>query len=275
MRRDVLVLREFYATALGRAARAIVARKLAEAWGQASGLDLMGLGYAAPYLGAFARARRTIAAMPAAQGVEVWPVGDRNLAVLGDEYALPFANALFDRVLVIHALEEADDPAALLREVWRVMAPSGRVIVAAANRLGFWSDAEATPLGHGRPYTRGQLETLVREADLEPLAWSRALFAPPLQWTARWADGFEQTGAWLWPGLSGLILLEAVKTSFAVRPKGRRAPARVFAPGALTPSPARKTSRSRALERRSAIEAWSLPGKAVIYAGSCLSEPSR
>src|SRR5579871_1797718 len=53
MRRDVLVLREFYATALGRAARAIVARKLAEAWGQASGLDMMGLGYAAPYLGAF------------------------------------------------------------------------------------------------------------------------------------------------------------------------------------------------------------------------------
>jgi SAM-dependent methyltransferase len=247
MRRDVLVLRQFYATALGQAARALVSRKLAEAWGRAQGLDLLGLGYAAPYLGAFAaQARRTIAAMPAAQGVEAWPAGGHNVAMLGDEYALPFPNALFDRVLVIHALEEADDPAGLLREVWRVMAPSGRVIVAAANRLGFWSDAEATPLGHGRPYTRAQLETLVREAELEPLAWSRALFAPPLQSTARWAEGFEQTGAWLWPGLSGLILLEAVKTSFAVRPKGRRAPARVFAPGALSPSPARKASKSRA-----------------------------
>jgi SAM-dependent methyltransferase len=246
MRRDVLDLRDFYATPLGQAARAIIARKLAEAWGQAKGLDLMGLGYAAPYLGAFTpAARRTVAAMPAAQGVEVWPAGAPNLSVLGDEYALPFPNALFDRVLVIHALEEADDPAALLREVWRVMAPSGRVIVAAANRVGFWSDAEATPFGHGRPYTRGQLESLVREADLEPLAWSRALFAPPLQWAARWADGFEQTGAWLWPGLSGLILLEAVKTSFAVRPKGRRAPARVFSPGALAPSPVRKTPKSR------------------------------
>ena len=64
----------------------------------------------------------------------------------------------------------------------------------------------------------------MREADLEPLAWSRALFAPPLQWAAQWADGFEQVGARLWPGLSGLILLEAVKQTFAVRPRGRRAP---------------------------------------------------
>ena len=250
MRRDVLDLRDFYATPLGQAARAIMRRKLVEAWGPANGLDILGLGYAAPYLGAFAKgARRTVAAMPAAQGVEAWPAGARNLAVLADEYALPFGNALYDRVLVIHALEEADDPVALLREVWRVMAPSGRVIVAAANRLGFWSDAEATPFGHGRPYTRGQLEVLVREADLEPLAWSRALFAPPLQWTARWADGLEQAGALLWPGLSGLILLEAVKTSFAVRPTGRRVRARVFAPGALAPSPVRKASKTRTLPR--------------------------
>jgi SAM-dependent methyltransferase len=252
MRRDVLDLRQFYATPLGRAARAIVARKLAEAWDKADGLDVLGLGYAAPFLGAFSpTARRTIAAMPAAQGVEVWPAaGGRNLASLVDEYALPLPNALFDRVLVVHALEEADDPVGLLREVWRVMAPSGRVIVTAANRVGFWSDAVATPFGHGRPYTRGQLEKLVREADLEPLAWSRALFAPPLQWAARWADGFEQAGAWLWPGLSGVILLEAVKSTFAVRPKGKRAPVRVFAPGALTPSPARKSPKTQPPEGR-------------------------
>ena len=59
MRRDVLDLRDFYATPLGQAAQAMIARKVGEAWGPASGLDLMGLGYAAPYLGAFTgQARR-------------------------------------------------------------------------------------------------------------------------------------------------------------------------------------------------------------------------
>ena len=170
-------------------------------------------------------------------------MGARNLAVLSDEYALPFANALFDRIFVIHALEEADDPISLMREVWRVMAPSGRVIVAVANRVGFWSDAEATPFGHGRPYTRGQLEVLLRAAELEPVAWSRALFAPPLQWLARWADGFEQVGARLWPGLSGLILLEAVKATFAVH--GRQAPARCSHRARAQPLAGEKVAKSR------------------------------
>jgi ubiquinone/menaquinone biosynthesis C-methylase UbiE len=32
-----------------------------------------------------------------------------------DEAASPFPNALFDRVLVVHGLEESDDPEAFLR----------------------------------------------------------------------------------------------------------------------------------------------------------------
>ena len=236
MRRDVLELREFYASPLGRAARSVIGKRVNEAWDGAGALDVLGLGYATPYLGGFrAAARRVVSAMPAAQGVEIWPADGPVSALLVNERSLPFPNAMFDRILVIHALEEADDPLAVLREVWRVLAPSGRVILAAANRRGVWSNVEATPFGHGQPFTRRQLEALVREAELEPVAWSRALFAPPLQWTARWGDSFEQIGARLWPGLSGLILLEAVKQTFAVKPKGRRMPVRVFAPGALQP----------------------------------------
>lgn len=237
MRRDVVQLRQFYATPLGRAAREMVGRKLEEAWGSARGLDVLGLGYATPYLDLFAQARRTTAAMPAAQGVEAWPREGRNLACLAEESALPFANALFDRILVIHGLEEAEDPLAMLREVWRVLAPSGRVIIAAASRLGLWSDAEKTPFGHGAPYSRSQLEALVREAELEPLAWSRALYVPPVDWAARWAEGFEQIGSRLAPAVSGLILLEAVKQTFAVKPRAQLSRARRPA-GAFRPAPA-------------------------------------
>lgn len=220
MRRDVLELRRFYATPLGRAAREMIRRKVEEAWSDVHGLDVLGLGYATPFLDGLPRsARRVVAAMPAAQGVEAWPAGGRNLACLVDEGALAMPNALFDRILLAHGLEESDDPLSLLREVWRVLAPSGRVIIVAASRLGVWSDAEQTPFGHGRPYTRRQLEALVREAELEPLAWSRALYLPPVGWTARWAEGFEQIGSRLWPQFSGILLLEAVKQTFAVKPR--------------------------------------------------------
>jgi hypothetical protein len=71
---------------------------------------------------------------------------------------------------------------------------------------------------------------------LEPIAWSRALYAPPVAGLARYAESFEQAGARLWPRFAGLILLEAVKQTFAVKPKGLGAPARVFVPGALRPA---------------------------------------
>jgi SAM-dependent methyltransferase len=238
MRRDVLELRAFYGSRLGRAAQAMVGRKVVEAWGDVRDLDVLGLGYATPYLEPMrARARRVVAAMPATQGVEVWPVAGKNLACLADEEALPFPNALFDRILAVHALEESDAPGAMLAEACRVLAPAGRLIVAVAARSGSWCHAEGTPFGHGRPYTRRQLESLLREAGLEPAGWTRALYAPPLGLTVGWAEGFEQIGARLWPALSGVILMEAVKQTFAVKPRGVRAQARVFVP-VLQPSPA-------------------------------------
>lgn len=237
MRRDVLELRQFYAQPLGRAAREALTRKTVEAWGDAAGLDVLGLGYATPFLERFTAARRAVAAMPAAQGVETWPADRKNRACLVDEACLPFANALFDRVLVVHALEESDHPGALLAEVGRVLAPSGRLIVAAAARGGLWSHAERTPFGHGRPFTRVQLEILLREAQLEPVAWSQALYVPPWRPLLGWSEPFEQIGSRLWPGAAGLILLEAVKRTYA--PRAKRARARLVnpLPGVFAPGP--------------------------------------
>jgi SAM-dependent methyltransferase len=241
MRRDVLELRQFYASDLGRAARAMVERKLKEAWGDGRALDILALGYGTPFVGDFREdARRVTAAMPAQQGVEVWPARAKNLATLTPEDALPFKNALFDRILVVHALEESADPVTLLREVWRVLAPSGRVIVTVASRNGLWANTEKTPFGHGRPYSRSQLAELLREAELEPSGWTRALYVPPVGWMARWAEGFEQAGSRLWPGFAGLLLMEAVKQTYAVKPKGVKARVPLARP-VLAPTPAGAT----------------------------------
>jgi SAM-dependent methyltransferase len=234
MRQDVLELRHFYASPLGRAAARMIRRKVGEAWGDVSGEDILALGYAIP-LHDGDGARRMIAAMPAAQGVEVWPTGGKNLSCLVEDHALPFPNALFDRILAVHALEESDDPAAVLREVGRVLAPAGRVIVAVTARHGLWANAEATPFGQGRPFSRRQLERLLREADLEPMGWTRALYAPPLAGAHRWAEAFEQVGSRLWPTFAGVILMEAAKQTFAVLPRGLRV--RVRATPVFQPAP--------------------------------------
>ena len=234
MRQDVLELRRFYASPLGREVARLIGRKVTEAWGDVSGLDVLGLGYATPLL-AEAGQRRRIAAMPAAQGVEVWPLDGAALSCLVDDHALPFPNALFDRVVAVHALEESEDPGELLREVGRVLAPTGRLIIAATARHGLWADSEATPFGQGRPFSRAQLERLLIEAELQPQGWTRALYAPPLENAHRWAGAFERLGARFWPPFAGLILVEATKHTFAVIPRAvRRVRATpVFQPAAI------------------------------------------
>ncbi len=226
MRVDVFALQRFYASPLGEAARRAAARRLAALWPNTDGLDVLGLGYPIPYLDRLRQgARRVVAMMPAEQGAEPWPPQAPVLSALGDDMRLPFMDAVFDRVLLVHALEEASAAHTLLREVWRVMAPEGRLVVIAANRWSLWAQADATPLGHGRPYSRTQLATLLSDSMFEPVVSARSLYAPPWGWTpfVRAADAFERVGEFMWPAQGGLVLMEAVKRLYATtaRSEGR------------------------------------------------------
>src|SRR5205085_3552177 len=155
---DVVDLRNFYAQPLGTVARRLVSRAVRTRWSDTRGQRIAGIGYATPYLGLFREeAERCLALMPAAQGVLRWPSERQGLAALVDELALPLPDAAVDRVLLVHALEMAHDPGALLREVWRVLAAGGRLLAVVPNRRGLWARTDTTPFGHGRPYSRTQI----------------------------------------------------------------------------------------------------------------------
>lgn len=240
MRRSIEDLRIFYGEPAGALARRLLARRLEDAWGEAPNCDVLGLGYATPWLDAFVGARRIVAAMPGGQGVELWPPVGKNRTVLVQDRRLPFAAGAFDRILVVHALEEADDVQGLMAEAVRALAPAGRIILAAAARGGLWSRSEATPFGHGRPFTRRQLERLVRDAGLEPTAWSQTLYVPPWGPLLPLADGFEQVGRRVFPGAAGVILLEATRQAYArIQQGGAGATVQALTPvPALQPQPA-------------------------------------
>src|SRR4051794_16840093 len=123
---DVIDLRDFYSRRLGVVARRLINRGILARWPHAEGQRVLGIGYPTPYLGLFREnCERCIAFMPAAQGVLKWPTARPTLATLVDEFSLPLPDAAVDRILLVHALEMSDDPEGLLREVWRVLAPSG------------------------------------------------------------------------------------------------------------------------------------------------------
>jgi SAM-dependent methyltransferase len=214
MQLDVVDLRAFYDDRLGRIARRWILARLRDLWPSSEGERVLGVGYATPYLKDLGRgAERVMAFMPAAQGVVNWPLDAPNASALVEDDCLPLPDASVDRVLAIHVLEGASNAPEVLREIWRVLAPGGRLIAVVPNRSGIWARVESTPFGCGRPFGRMQLTALLRDAMFSPLNWTEALAVPPFRSRSLLASGagWETIGRSLWPAFAGVIIVEATK----------------------------------------------------------------
>jgi SAM-dependent methyltransferase len=230
---DAVDLRDFYAAPLGRVARRIIRAHLRTLWPDVTGLSVMGLGFATPYLGAFrAEAGRVIAAMPASQGVLHWPAEGAGLTFLGDESELPLPDLSVDRVVLIHAVECAERLRPMMREVWRVLAGSGRLIVVVPNRRGIWARLDRTPFGYGRPYTPDQIVRLLRDTMFTPIATHGALYVPPSRsrMVLSAAPAWENVGRRWFHAVSGVVTVEASKQIYAATPGTEPARRRAYAP---------------------------------------------
>lgn len=260
MHHDVSDLKRFYSErALGRVVQRILRDRLVRLWpaAQSQGMTVAGYGFATPLLRPYlGKARRVSALMPGPQGVMGWPASGPNHSVLCEETAWPLDTGSVDRLVMLHALETADHPSALMAEAWRSLGPGGRLIVVVPNRTGLWARSEATPFGFGRSYSIGQLEAQARTAGFVPEEAVGALYIPPSdrRFWLRSAQMWENTGTRISRILvSGLLMAEFSKQVAAPVDRGLRvsvpSPLNVLE-GIRRPKPARGGALSRHLPRR-------------------------
>lgn len=226
MTTEVHGLAAFYRSRGGETATRLVAARLAALWPALPGQSVLGVGWAAPYLGLWrAEARRCVALVPGhlrdSHGLAP-PVTEGCATLLAEEEQLPFPDDSFDRVLLVHGLEAAENGRRLLREVWRVLRDDGRLMLVVPNRVGMWAHLDRTPFGHGQPYSRGQIERLLSRHLFRAERREAALFVPPygLRHVGAAAPALERFGRAVCPRLAGVIILEAEKDLFSGVPAG-------------------------------------------------------
>lgn len=204
--------------------RRVLQARLLALWPHGQGLLVVGCGYAVPYLGPYRLAsERVIALMPATLGIHAWPPEQANLAAFCHDDLLPLESASVDRVLLVHGLEFADQPVQMLKEIWRILKSTGRVIVVVPSRTGLWTRAEWSPFGLGAPFSSTQLTHVLRESGFVTEHSTQGLFMPPLRlpFFLRLAQTIERLGQRFFLPLGSVLIIEASKQVYArVEPGG-------------------------------------------------------
>ena len=211
----------FYKAPMGRVVRHLVTRKLGLIMPGAQPPEgdqrlAVGIGYARPYLRFLDQRYGAVMGLQSA-GIEplAWPRRRPSRLASIEENALPLPSSGVDAVLLVHGLEIAPDPSALLQECWRVLKGMGRIVVVVPHRGSMWAGREITPFGYGQPYSVNQIKSLLKSHDFEVAKVHQALVAPPAEtlFYPRFAPLVER----LPNPLGGVLIVDARKMIYSVR----------------------------------------------------------
>ncbi|MGI8536751.1 MAG: class I SAM-dependent methyltransferase [Mycobacteriales bacterium] len=125
------------------------------------------------------------------------PPGATANAVRGSAYALPFADASFDRVIAAEVLEHLPEDSRAMAELFRVLRPGGLLAVTVPRwgpELVCWALSNAyheVPGGHVRIYRGSELRRRLAATGLDPVGGhhTHALHAP--YWWLKCAVGVD------------------------------------------------------------------------------------
>ena len=106
----------------------------------------------------------------------------------------------------------------LLRELWRVIMPNGRLLIIMPNRRGLWARAEQTPFGFGRPFSSNEINKILSGAMFEAISRSNILYTPPWSYLIKTSPLWEKIGRHLCPSFAGLLVIEARKSLYSISP---------------------------------------------------------
>ena len=172
--------------------------------------------------------------------VDVEPAGNSIRALA---HALPIDADSVDLIVLFHALDFAQEPHEVLREVDRTLVPEGHAIVLGFNPRSLWGLWRASLLWRkdrlpwcGGFYSAGRVKDWLSLLGFDTLWCRYLLFRPPLQRTAMMQklEFMEELGHRVWPYLGGAYLILAQKrvvTLTRLRPRWR--PRRAFVPANL------------------------------------------
>lgn len=208
---NVSELKKFYETELGKYTCLRLRHKIHQFWPHASKEKILGFGFALPYLPVFSYGNSCLAIMPPTIGA--MKVEGGCSCVMADGLMLPSQNEFYDRVMVIHGIENCEIPEKFLEEVWRVLKPSGKLLMVVPNDGSLWQKAK-TPFYKSQGYSKSKLNDYLTYNKFAPKRLRRELFCVPTKYMF-FNNIMEFIGKIFFREYCGVLIVEAEKLIFA------------------------------------------------------------
>ena len=217
MTTQISFIDHYYHSMTGRLVAQMLRGPLQNAINPSAQIDRIGFGY--PYM-FLPQSIDMPVLIPEEMGALAWADPSGVMSVCASSAAWPFESESADQIIMTHGLEYAHDPAACLTEACRVLKGAGQLIVMVPHRRSLWVRNEASPFGHGRPFSKSQLLKLIKEAGFEVTKSERQLHLPPIGFSFGFgmAKLINQIGKHGWGVFGGVIILQATKLVYAKRP---------------------------------------------------------
>lgn len=137
-----------------------------------------------------------------------------------DASSLPFPDKSFGTVTCLLALEFTGRPEKVIREIYRVLRPSGCLILAFLNRYSPWAALRRVK-GWRRPsvyssarfLSRRRVAGLLQNVGFTDLAWRKAIYFPPVEHPLflKFYHAFEATGRLFLPGMAAYMAVRGIR----------------------------------------------------------------
>ena len=205
----------FYQSWAGQRTASLLNRRLNSLLPDLRARRLLGIGYPGPYLPATAGCAISARLQhPQTQRPFHHIVQD----CLIESGRLPFDDLSMDTVLVVHGLEFTRSAADFLRAAWKVMTDDGYLILVVPNRSGYWAHTDATPFGHGVPFSTRQLTRLLEQGLFQIEHHTGALMTPPALLSRLSGTLPERVGKMIRYPCAGVHIVVARKNVYAGLP---------------------------------------------------------
>ncbi|MDT8310911.1 MAG: methyltransferase domain-containing protein [Methylophaga sp.] len=142
-----------------------------------------------------------------------------------DQQFLPLKSDSVDQLILAHALEFADKPHQLLREVDRVLAEGGTLVLFAFNPLSLWGlrrffSWRAKQPWRGHFFSRWRLTDWLTLLNFEVVERRAFMFQLPVNRRGKWSNNhfMARFGPRFWPYFGAVTVIVAKKRRFLVTP---------------------------------------------------------